>query len=60
MSSYSQQKISKVTMAHLQTMKETGEKIASITAYDYTKITLNNNFHDWLLLNIKSFIFQYY
>ena len=40
MSSYSQQKISKVTTAHLQTMKEAGEKIACITAYDYTMARL--------------------
>ena len=40
MSSYSQQKISKVTTAHLRTMKEAGEKIACITAYDYTMARL--------------------
>ena len=40
MSSYSQQKISKVTTAHLQSMKEAGEKIACITAYDYTMARL--------------------
>ena len=40
MSSYSQPKISKVTTAHLQTMKEAGEKIACITAYDYTMARL--------------------
>ena len=40
MSSYSQQKISKVTTAHLQTMKDAGEKIACITAYDYTMARL--------------------
>ena len=40
MSSYSQQKISKVTTAHLRKMKEDGEKIACITAYDYTMARL--------------------
>ena len=40
MSSYGQQKISKVTTAHLQTMKNAGEKIACITAYDYTMARL--------------------
>ena len=40
MSSYSQQKISKVTTAHLRKMKEAGEKIACITAYDYTMARL--------------------
>ena len=40
MSSYCQQKISKVTTAHLRKMKEAGEKIACITAYDYTMARL--------------------
>ena len=40
MSSYSQQQSSKVTTAHLQIMKDAGEKIACITAYDYTMARL--------------------